>query len=79
MIHDTQTAQISQKQDEHDIYVIIKIYVSLVPVMCNRTSCAQVHELPQSHRGDSREATLFFHDIYVLLATISFDLPLIFN
>ena len=25
----------------------------------NRTSCAQVHELPQSHYGDNREGTLF--------------------
>ena len=23
------------------------------------TSCAQVHELPQSHCGDNREGTLF--------------------
>ena len=27
--------------------------------MMNRTSCAQVHELPQSHCGDNREGTLF--------------------
>ena len=27
--------------------------------MINRTSCAQVHELPQSHCGDNREGTLF--------------------
>ena len=26
-------------------------------IMC--TSCAQVHELPQSHCGDNREGTLF--------------------
>ena len=25
----------------------------------NRTSCGQVHELPQSHCGDNREGTLF--------------------
>ena len=25
----------------------------------NRTSCAQVHELPQNHCGDNREGTLF--------------------
>ena len=25
----------------------------------NRTSCAQVHELPQSYCGDNREGTLF--------------------
>ena len=28
----------------------------LVPAMCNRTSCAQVHELPQSHCGNNRGA-----------------------
>ena len=27
--------------------------------MMYRTSCAQVHELPQSHCGDNREGTLF--------------------
>ena len=27
-------------------------------LMC-RTSCAQVHELPQSHCGNNREGTLF--------------------
>ena len=27
--------------------------------MMNRTSCAQVHELPQNHCGDNREGTLF--------------------
>ena len=31
---------------------------SLVPAMCNCTSCAQVHELPQSH-CDDQEDTLF--------------------
>ena len=25
----------------------------------NHTSCTQVHELPQSHRGDNWEGTLF--------------------
>ena len=25
----------------------------------NRTSCAQVHESPQSHCGDNQEGTLF--------------------
>ena len=33
--------------------------ISLVPAMCNHTSCAQVHELRQSHCGDNREGTLF--------------------
>ena len=35
------------------------LFGSLVPAMCNRTSCAQVHELPQSHCGDNQEDTLF--------------------
>ena len=102
MIHHTQSTQISQKQDEHNICAIMKTMCpagyhhngfvathslghmmygyallvlinqrvlnklskernkvvlsdpqqtalngSLVPVMCNRISCAQVHELPQ--------------------------------
>ena len=32
---------------------------SLVPAIHNRRSCAQVHELPQSHYGDSLDCTLF--------------------
>ena len=44
--HDTQSGQISQKQDERNICV----YMS---------SCAQVHDLPQSHCGDNGEGTLF--------------------
>ena len=35
------------------------LFGSLVPAMCNRTPCAQVHELPQSHCGDNQEDTLF--------------------
>ena len=35
------------------------LFGSLVPAMCNRTSCAQVHELPRSHCGDNLEGTLF--------------------
>ena len=30
----------------------------------NRTLCAQVHELPQSHCGDNREGTLFIYIVY---------------
>ena len=88
MIHDTQSAQISQKQDERNIYVIMKTMCppgyhrndflathalghmmygtivcpsALLLTVCiiNRRSCAQVHELPQSHCGDNREDTLF--------------------
>ena len=33
----------------------------------NRTSCAQVHELPQSHCGDNREGTLFHDNIYIYI------------
>ena len=51
---------------------------SLVPAICNCTSCAQVHELPQSHCGDNREDTLFslfswlpiYHDY---LASVRFE------
>ena len=35
------------------------LFGSLLPAIFNRTSCAQVHELPQSHCGDSREGTFF--------------------
>ena len=43
--------------------------------MCNRTSCAQVHELPQSHFGDNREGTLFswLHVYYAHLASVRFE------
>ena len=38
--------------------------------MCNRTSCVQVHELPQNHCGDNREdISLLYIDkeyIYIL-------------
>ena len=63
MIYGTQNAQISQKQDERNSYAIMKTvyppgyhdnFGSLVPAMCNRTSCAPVHEFPQSDCGDKR-------------------------
>ena len=72
MIHDTQSAQISQKQDELNIYVMMKTMCppgyhcngfvathALVHMIYSCTSSAQVHELPQSHCGDKREGTLF--------------------
>ena len=34
------------------------IYIYITQLM-HRTSCAQVHELPQCHCGDNREDTLF--------------------
>ena len=69
-IHDKQSAQISQKQDGHNIYVIMK---TICPLGCHRNGFvathalgmspnvhhAQVHELLQSHCGDNREGTLF--------------------
>ena len=38
-------------------------------------SCAQVHELPQSHCGDNREGTLFsrLHINYTHLASVRFE------
>ena len=74
VLHDTQSAQISQKQVERNIYVIKKTMCppgyhhngfvathALGHMMYGsiRTSCAQVHELPQRHCGDNREGTLF--------------------
>ena len=40
-----------------------------------RFSCAQVHELPQSHCGDNREGTLFswLHIYYAHLASVRFE------
>ena len=46
MIHNTQSGPISQKQDERNIYVIMKMMYG---------SCAQVHELSQSHCGENGE------------------------
>ena len=45
--------------------------------LMNRTSCAQVHELPQNHCGDNREGTLFLwlhmHIYYAHLASVKFE------
>ena len=50
------------------------LFGSMVPAMCNRT-CAQVHELPQSHCGEKREGTLFswLHICYAHLASVRFE------
>ena len=61
MIHDTQSAQISQKQDERNIYVIMK---TMRPPGYHHngfvaTHTPGLHELPQSHCGDDRKGTLF--------------------
>ena len=37
---------------------LLSTLFSLVPAMCNRTSCTQVHELPQTHCGGKQEGTL---------------------
>ena len=34
------------------------LFCSLVPALWNRTSSAQVHDLPQIYCGDNREGTL---------------------
>ena len=95
------SAKISQEQDEHYVYVIMKTYMlllsfcfceiwalcvswiicdrlyytpslacwtlfgSLVPAMCNRKLCAQVHELLQSHCVDNRGSHCFHDNIYI--------------
>ena len=48
---------------------------SLVPTMCNHTSFAQEHDLPQSHSGDNQEGTLFswLHIYYAHLASVRFE------
>ena len=38
---------------------VLKSHRSKMSPSMNRTSCAQVHELPQSHCGDNWEGTLF--------------------
>ena len=43
---------------------------SLVLAMCNRTSSAQMHELPQSRCGDNREGT-FFSWLHITLRSSS--------
>ena len=63
MIHDTQSAQISQKQDERNIYAIMK-------TMCppgyhhNVRLCTIMHELPQSHCGDNY---IYLYYIFIYL------------
>ena len=71
MIHGTQSAQISQKQDGCNTYAIMKTMCPLgyhhngfvathaLGHMMYGSSCAQVHELPRSHCGDNGEDTLF--------------------
>ena len=35
------------------------IFGSLLSALCNRTSCAQVHELPLNHFGNEWDGILF--------------------
>ena len=51
------------------------LFASLVLAMFKRTSCAQVHQLPQSYCGDNREDTLFSrsHIYYAHLASATFE------
>ena len=51
------------------------LFGSLVPAMCNRTSCPQVYKLPQSRCGDNRNGTLFsWLQIYnTHLASVRFE------
>ena len=71
MIHDTKSVKISQKQDERNVYIIMKTMrppgydVNGLPAthalghMMYGSSCAQVYELPQTYCRDTREGTLF--------------------
>ena len=82
MIHDTQSAQISQKQDEHNIYIYV-----IMKTMCPPTydlngfvvthafgnmmygSCAQAHALSQNHCGDNWEGSICIY-IYIYILYI---------
>ena len=59
MIHNTQSPQISQKPDGHNIYAIMR---TMCPPGYHHvyTSCFQVHELPQSHYADDWYIVYFF-------------------
>ena len=69
VIHDTQNAQISQKQDGCNIYAIMKAmwprgyhhngFVATHALGHMMYMVYQVHELPQNHCGDNRKGTLF--------------------
>ena len=89
MIHETQSAQISQKQDGHNIYVqswkqctlpvITTIYLwqlMHLDTWCTWcASCPQVDELPQSHCGGNQEGTLFSRlNIYIYIYSIWYKL-----
>ena len=52
----------------YSLYLVCcALFVSLLPAMCNRISCAQGHELPQSHCDDNKEGALFpWLHIYII-------------
>ena len=52
-------SQLAWKKSHSSLLSLLALFGSLVTAMCNHTSCAQVHELPQSHCGDNRDGTLF--------------------
>ena len=63
MIHDTQSAQVSQKQDGCNIYAIMKTmcppgYHHNSPVATHALGHI-MHELPQGYCDDNWEGTLF--------------------
>ena len=69
VIHDTQGAQISQKQDEWNLYGIMKTMYTLGyghnNFVVTHASCAQVHELPQSHLVITGRAHCIHDCIYI--------------
>ena len=53
------------------------LFGSFVPAMCSHTSCAQVHELPQTHCGDNIYVILYIQFqiyIYIYIYSISWFL-----
>ena len=60
----------------HDYIYIYNIYIYNIYIhLRNRTSCAEVHELPQSHCGDNWEGILFSwqHIYYALFTSVRFE------
>ena len=58
IIEGIHSAQILQKQDGCNIYVIMRTMCSPC-YHYNDSDVTQLHEWPQSHCGDNREGTLF--------------------
>ena len=68
MIHDTQSAQISQKQDERNIYVIMK---TMCPPGYHHNGFVATHALGHMMYGDVHDVH-DVHDIYIYIYIYNF-------